>query len=40
MTYLPDSDEYKPKDEVEQGVKTLDISGTGMCIAAKQRSVY
>jgi len=28
MTYLPDSDEYKPKDEVEQGVKTLDISGT------------
>jgi sulfate adenylyltransferase len=30
MTYLPDSDEYKPKDEVEQGVKTLDISGTGM----------
>lgn len=29
MTYLPDSDEYKPKDEVEQGVKTLDISGTG-----------
>jgi sulfate adenylyltransferase len=30
MTYLPDSDEYKPKNEVEQGVKTLDISGTGM----------
>jgi sulfate adenylyltransferase len=29
MTYLPDTDEYKPKDEVEQGVKTLDISGTG-----------
>jgi sulfate adenylyltransferase len=29
MTYLPDSDEYKPKDEVEQGIKTLDISGTG-----------
>ncbi|KAH8719415.1 sulfate adenylyltransferase [Phaeosphaeriaceae sp. PMI808] len=28
MTYLPDSDEYKPKDEVEQGIKTLDISGT------------
>lgn len=29
MTYLPDTDEYKPKNEVEQGVKTLDISGTG-----------
>jgi sulfate adenylyltransferase len=29
MTYLPDSDEYKPKDEVEAGVRTLDISGTG-----------
>jgi len=28
MTYLPDSDEYKPKDEVEPGVRTLDISGT------------
>ena len=28
MTYLPDSDEYKPKDEVAQGVRTLDISGT------------
>jgi len=28
MTYLPDSDEYKPKDEVEAGVRTLDISGT------------
>jgi sulfate adenylyltransferase len=28
MTYLPDSDEYKPKDEVEKGVRTLDISGT------------
>jgi len=27
MTYLPDSDEYKPKNEVEQGIKTLDISG-------------
>jgi sulfate adenylyltransferase len=30
MTYLPDSEEYKPKDEIEPGVKTLDISGTGM----------
>lgn len=30
MTYLPDTDEYKPKDEVEAGIKTLDISGTGM----------
>ncbi len=29
MTYLPDSDEYKPKDEVPQGTRTLDISGTG-----------
>ncbi|KAF1983832.1 sulfate adenylyltransferase [Aulographum hederae CBS 113979] len=28
MTYLPDSDEYKPKDEVAKDVKTLDISGT------------
>lgn len=28
MTYLPDSDEYRPKDEVPQGIKTLDISGT------------
>ena len=28
MTYLPDSDEYKPKDEVAQGIRTLDISGT------------
>ncbi|KAF1913546.1 sulfate adenylyltransferase [Ampelomyces quisqualis] len=28
MTYLPDSDEYKPKDEVAPGIKTLDISGT------------
>lgn len=29
MTYLPDSDEYKPNDQVEKGIKTLDISGTG-----------
>lgn len=28
MTYLPDSDEYKPKDEVPKEVRTLDISGT------------
>ncbi|KAF2275073.1 bifunctional sulfate adenylyltransferase subunit 1/adenylylsulfate kinase protein-like protein [Westerdykella ornata] len=28
MTYLPDSDEYRPKDEVPPGVRTLDISGT------------
>ncbi|KAF1934304.1 sulfate adenylyltransferase [Didymella exigua CBS 183.55] len=28
MTYLPDTDEYKPVDEVTKGVKTLDISGT------------
>nr|POE90016.1 sulfate adenylyltransferase [Quercus suber] len=28
MTYLPDSDEYQPKDEVAAGVRTLDISGT------------
>jgi sulfate adenylyltransferase len=28
MTYLPDSDEYKPKNEVAEGIKTLDISGT------------
>ncbi|ODV88398.1 hypothetical protein CANCADRAFT_146033 [Tortispora caseinolytica NRRL Y-17796] len=28
MTYLPDKDIYMPKDEVPEGVKTLDISGT------------
>ncbi|KAK3046272.1 Sulfate adenylyltransferase [Extremus antarcticus] len=28
MTYLPDSDEYRPKDEVPKEIKTLDISGT------------
>ncbi|KAL3426100.1 Sulfate adenylyltransferase [Phlyctema vagabunda] len=28
MTYLPDSDEYRPKDEVPANVRTLDISGT------------
>lgn len=28
MTYLPDSDEYQPKNDVPEGVKTLDISGT------------
>ncbi|CAN6654043.1 sulfate adenylyltransferase [Trichomonascus vanleenenianus] len=28
MTYLPDTDEYMPVDEVPQGVKTLNISGT------------
>jgi len=28
MTYLPDSDEYRPKDEVPKEVRTLDISGT------------
>ncbi|KAI9857720.1 MAG: Sulfate adenylyltransferase [Trichoglossum hirsutum] len=28
MTYLPDTDEYRPKDEVHAGIKTLDISGT------------
>ncbi|KAF2265384.1 ATP-sulfurylase [Lojkania enalia] len=28
MTYLPDTDEYKPKDEVAAGTRTLDISGT------------
>lgn len=28
MTYLPDADEYSPKDEVPAGTKTLDISGT------------
>lgn len=28
MTYLPDSDEYMPKDQVPSGTKTLDISGT------------
>ncbi|KAF3397489.1 Sulfate adenylyltransferase [Talaromyces pinophilus] len=28
VTYLPDTDEYKPVNEVTAGVKTLDISGT------------
>lgn len=28
MTYLPDTDEYMPKDQVAKGVTTLDISGT------------
>lgn len=28
MTYLPDADEYQPKNTVPAGVKTLDISGT------------
>lgn len=28
MTYLPDADEYKPKNDVPEGTKTLDISGT------------
>jgi sulfate adenylyltransferase len=28
MTYLPDTDEYRPKDEVPAGIRTLDISGT------------
>jgi sulfate adenylyltransferase len=28
LTYLPDTDEYKPVDVVPEGTKTLDISGT------------
>lgn len=28
MTYLPDTDEYRPKDEVPKDIRTLDISGT------------
>ena len=28
MIYLPDSDEYRPDDQVEPGVRTLNISGT------------
>ncbi|PRT54907.1 Sulfate adenylyltransferase [Wickerhamiella sorbophila] len=28
MTYLPEKDEYAPKDEVPAGTQTLDISGT------------
>ncbi|EYE96175.1 sulfate adenylyltransferase [Aspergillus ruber CBS 135680] len=28
VTYCPDDDEYRPKDEVPAGVRTLDISGT------------
>lgn len=28
MTYLPDSDEYAPVDQISKGVRTLNISGT------------
>ena len=28
MTYLPDTDEYQPVDEVPEGTRTLNISGT------------
>jgi sulfate adenylyltransferase len=28
MTYLPDTDEYAPVDEIPKGVRTLNISGT------------
>jgi len=28
MTYLPDSDDYMPVDQIKPGVKTLNISGT------------
>ena len=28
MIYLPDSDEYKPDDQVDKGMRTLNISGT------------
>lgn len=28
MIYLPDSDEYRPRDEIEPGTRTLNISGT------------
>ncbi|EEQ35292.1 sulfate adenylyltransferase [Microsporum canis CBS 113480] len=28
LTYLPDTDEYRPHDQVPEGVKTLNISGT------------
>ena len=28
LTYLPDTDEYKPRDEIAEGTQTLDISGT------------
>ncbi|KAI9812700.1 MAG: Sulfate adenylyltransferase [Thelocarpon impressellum] len=30
MTYLPDTDEYRPKDEVPLQTRTLDISGTDL----------
>jgi sulfate adenylyltransferase len=29
MTYVPETDEYMPTDEVINGMKTMDISGTG-----------
>lgn len=28
VTYCPDTDEYKPRDEVPSGTRTMDISGT------------
>ncbi|KAI9812252.1 MAG: Sulfate adenylyltransferase [Phylliscum demangeonii] len=30
LTYLPEQDEYRPKDEVLPGTRTLDISGTDL----------
>jgi sulfate adenylyltransferase len=39
MTYLPDSEEYKPNDEIEAGVRTLDISGTGMHVSAQRVAI-
>lgn len=29
MTYLPETGEYMPVDKVKNGIKTMDISGTG-----------
>lgn len=40
MTYLPDTDEYKPVDEVKEGVRTLNISGTGMLTTLTIQHIY
>ncbi|KAG0272939.1 Sulfate adenylyltransferase [Linnemannia exigua] len=37
VTYLPDSDEYVPSDEVPAGAKTLDISGTELQVSLNQQ---
>ncbi len=44
VSYIPDTDEYMPVDEIPAGTKTLDISGTGTstrwlaCLSRLQRA--